>query len=83
VNVRPNPGTAPEIVELALPRAAPVTLELLDVTGRRVWREETPVLAAGVHVLPLAPRERPRPGLYWLRATAGGERAGTRVAIVR
>ncbi len=60
-----------------------MTFELLDVTGRRVWSREAGVLEAGVHVLPLAIGATPKPGLYWIRARAGGFDATTRIAIVK
>lgn len=78
-----NPGPSIERVQLTLPARAAVALSLVDVTGRRVWTNPPTTLEAGVHVLGVTTPERPRPGLYWLVAEAGGRRASTRVAIVR
>lgn len=80
---RPNPASASPTVAFALVDASPATLELLDVSGRRLLAREVGGLGAGVHTLRL---EDPaiRPGVYWVRLTqAGTVRRSTRGLVVR
>jgi len=72
---RPNPSAARSELSLDLPAAADVSLEVLDVTGRRVHTESFGRLAAGRHTLAWDGRDarggRLAGGLYWVRVTAG------------
>ena len=81
--VRPNParGGAPTI-GFALPSAAPATLELLDVAGRRVATCDLASVGAGHHVRTLAGGTRLEPGLYFVRLRQGAEIRSARVAVV-
>ena len=77
--------TASARVRFALASDAEVELTLHDLSGRRVRTLANGRWAAGAHGL-LLTREAPgsaslRPGLYWLRLTAGG-RAATRALVV-
>src|SRR5262249_44610699 len=47
--LEPNPGAAPLHVRFSLPSGDPARLELLDVSGRRVWSENVTVLGPGRH----------------------------------
>jgi hypothetical protein len=78
----PNPASEGVFVSLALPDAAPATLELLDVAGRRL--AERQVEGAGEH-----PRVNVSegvalvPGIYLVRLTQGARSLTTRVTVVR
>jgi hypothetical protein len=79
--IRPNPSRGDPTIALALSGTAPATLELVDISGRRVWSRE---------VAPGAGRREVRiagaglaPGVYWVRLKQGGLTAESRVAFVR
>ncbi len=77
----PNPSPARAQVSFALGSASPATLEVLDVAGRSVVRQEVGAMGAGRHVLTLgAPLP---PGLYLLRLAQDGRVLVARGAVVR
>ena len=79
---RPNPATGGALhVSFSLPSAAPATLELLDVSGRRLREQE--VGAAGSQVVNLGAGLRLEPGLYLVRLTQEGRTLTARVTVVR
>ena len=63
-------------MELLLPAAMPVRMEVLDVGGRRVLESETTSLTAGTHVLAWNGRtsdgRRAADGIYFLRVKGQG-----------
>ena len=69
--VWPNPSAGATNLRFALPHAGSVTLEVIDVTGRRVRALLAAELAAGEHGASWDLRDdtgaRVRPGLYFLR----------------
>ncbi len=66
----PNPGLADWLLRFALPREAPVRLEIIDIAGRRLWLvEET--LPAGTH------------SRHWDGADVHGQRVGSGIYFVR
>ncbi len=83
----PNPAIAEVALELALPRPAAVTLEVLDVRGARVRRDGPRLLEAGRHAWSWDGRDgagRPAPpGLYLVRVSAPGHSATRRVILLR
>ena len=80
----PNPSTGPVTVSFSLPNADPATLELLDVTGRRIVSREVGSLGAGQHLVRLDEGlSRLRPGMYFVRLRTPGEQLIRRGAIVR
>lgn len=81
--VRPNPCTGKSImVSFTMTRAEPATLELLDVTGRRVrLRTIEPVL--GAQRVQLNDAEPIPTGLYWVRLSQGAGFQTAKVAVVR
>jgi hypothetical protein len=73
--VAPNPFLRATRVRFTLPQAARVTLELLDVAGRRVQAlVDGALLAPGPHELELSAAGLPA-GLYFCRLEAGGVRS--------
>ncbi len=83
----PNPTPANASFRLELPRAAEVTLEVLDVRGARVRRDPARSFAAGRHALLWDGRDdggrRVPPGLYLVRVAGAGTQAVRRVVILR
>lgn len=79
--VSPNPSHGAFSARFALPDGAPARLELLDVSGRRVWSRE--VRGAGAHVLAIEPASPLVPGVYLARLARGGEQRVARVAVLR
>ncbi len=82
VQPTPNPMHGAGALQLSLPAAGPVRLEVFDVTGRRAaMLLDSPRVEAGVHQVPLAPR-RLGPGAYYYRLQAvSGVRTGRFVII--
>jgi trimeric autotransporter adhesin len=78
----PNPLRGPGRLRYSLPAAAEVTLELYDLSGRRV---ATPLVraarSAGTHEVALDTRTW-APGCYLYRLTAGTARAFGRVVVL-
>jgi hypothetical protein len=81
--VRPNPtrGSGLNVV-FALPTGATAQLELLDISGRRVFSREVGSLGAGRRTVNLAEGRRLAPGLYWVRLAQGANRRSTRVVVI-
>lgn len=78
----PNPSRRGTMrVSFALPSEAPATLELLDVTGRRVLAREVGSRGPGAHVVSLD-AARVAPGLYFVRLTQGTATRTARVAVI-
>ncbi len=65
----------------ALPNAAPASLELFDVAGRRVWQREVGTLGAGSHALDL--EVTLAPALYFARLRQAGAVRGARLVLLR
>ena len=80
---RPNPAHGALLLAFALPVDGPVSLELLDVSGRRVLERRFGGLGAGRHVLRIAEPGELSPGLYFARLTQGGEHRIARVVVAR
>jgi hypothetical protein len=79
----PNPARGQVWASIVLANAAPATLELMDVAGRRVFRREVGALGAGPHVVPIAAQPTLRAGLYFLRLSQGPQVLHARVALIR
>ncbi|HEV2105605.1 MAG TPA: integrin alpha [Candidatus Eisenbacteria bacterium] len=74
----PNPAGGRVRIVLTLAGAAAAdpgaAVDVLDAAGRRVSRLSAGALGAGAHAFAWpAPGADPAPGLYWIRARAGGE----------
>lgn len=80
--VIPNPSPAGQLsVQLVMPSASPATLELLDVSGRRLGSR---VLAGqtGRQRITLTPDARLRSGLYFIRLRQAGLEQCLRAVVV-
>jgi hypothetical protein len=80
---RPNPTTGPFTIGFALPRGGSARIELLDVTGRRVFERSLEALGAGRHMIQLAPERRLPSGIYLVRVTQGDRSAARRICLMR
>jgi hypothetical protein len=79
---RPNPAGLDPVAWLTLPDAAAARLEVLDVSGRRVFTREVGSLGAGRHALSLGAAGL-RSGVYVIRLSRGGRTLTARAAVVR
>ena len=82
----PNPAHGPATLRFSLPAAGTARLEVLDVSGRRVWGYAQ-ALAAGPHSIAWDGRDdagrRLGPGLYLVRLVTPWGTRGARLARVR
>ena len=65
----PNPGEGNVTVRFSLPGRTVATLELFDLKGRRVTRQEVGSLGPGEHLVPLLARPGLAAGIYLVRLT--------------
>ncbi len=79
----PNPTRGAFRVWFTLPNVGPATLDLLDVTGRRVLRRDVGRLGPGRHLVTFDSERRLKPGIYSLLLTQGGRVVGTRVTVIQ
>jgi hypothetical protein len=79
--VTPNPATKRFTASFVLPTAAPATLELIDLGGRRVLSRDVGAFGAGRHQIELRTEGRLRAGMYFLRLAQAGRSTSTRVVI--
>ncbi|HLA63483.1 MAG TPA: T9SS type A sorting domain-containing protein, partial [Rhodothermales bacterium] len=80
--VAPNPSAGGVSVGYALDAPGPVTLEVLDLLGRRVAVLHEGPAAAGTHRARWEPNGSPA-GVYVVRLSGGGEQAVRRVTLIR
>lgn len=81
-SARPNPSRGAARIEFTLAGAGATTLELFDLTGRKVrtlWREDA---AEGPHDVAVDLGGL-APGVYVYRLTAGGDAAARRLVVAR
>jgi hypothetical protein len=71
----PNPSSRELSIAFSLPVGAPARLEVIDISGRRVWSREVGSLGAGRHDVSLP---KLRAGVYMARLTQGSRSATTR-----
>jgi len=83
----PNPSHADVVLGLTVPHAGELTLEILDVAGRRVTTIPLGRRSPGVHEVRWdghdATGRAAAPGMYFARVSAGGETAVERILRVR
>ena len=81
--VGPNPTRARSLsVRFTLTSASPAWLELLDVTGRRIFAREVGSLGAGSHALSLTDERHLTPGVYIIRLRQGPEGRLVRLVVL-
>lgn len=81
--VAPDPALDGRMtVRFTLPSEAPATIELLDVTGRRV-DQRTLSGRTGRQSVDLGYAERLAPGLYWVRLRSGGLEGLIRAVVLK
>lgn len=78
----PNPSIGDLVVAFTIPHAEPASLELIDLSGRRVAARDLAGLPAGRHTIRLDPVRVPA-GMYFLRLSQGGEVATARGLVMR
>jgi hypothetical protein len=81
--LRPNPAVDALNVSFSLPGASSATVELLDVTGRRILDREVGSLGTGRHLVRLDNGSPVAPGMYWLRLRQGEHSLMARAVVVR
>jgi hypothetical protein len=86
--IYPNPGRGAQTFDLYLaPNARREALEIVDVTGRLVWRQPLAALAAGAHSIVWDGRDTAgravSPAVYFVRLPGAGEGWGGQQKIVR
>lgn len=79
--LQPNPAVKDLLVSFTLPSRAPASLEMIDVTGRRVLARDLGDLPAGRHTLRLD--ERPPAGVYFIRLTQKATTVTAKAAVMR
>lgn len=66
---------------VSLPEAGSARIELVDITGRMIAKQDLGTLAAGQHSVNVSASLKP--GIYWARLSQAGKMAATKVAVVR
>lgn len=79
----PNPALDGLMVSFALPGSESATLELLDVTGRRLTSRSVGGLGPGSHVVSLARERWLAPGIYFIRLKQGERLLTARACVLR
>jgi hypothetical protein len=80
--ISPNPVSGGAWVHFSLRSGGRATLDVLDVSGRRVSARSLDV-GPGDHAVPLAAGAALRPGVYFVRLRQGTESATARAVVVR
>lgn len=85
LGAHPNPSRGSDLsVSLSLPDGAAASLELLDVSGRRVASRQVGSLGPGIHLVSLGrDTSRLAAGVYLIRLVQGGRVLTDKVAVVR
>ncbi|MFN8589247.1 MAG: T9SS type A sorting domain-containing protein [Candidatus Eisenbacteria bacterium] len=78
----PGPPATATLVQFVLPDASSASLELYDLSGRRLWSRDVGPLGAGSHTVRLADGAWLPPGVYFARLTRGLEAATVRVTTL-
>jgi hypothetical protein len=81
--IAPNPARGPIEVSFVLPDKAPATLELFDVTGRRLRSIQVGHLGPGLHRVRLSPEARLPSGIYFATLRQSGAARTRRVGVIQ
>ena len=79
----PNPARTNLTVSFSLPAGARGTLDMVDLTGRRVAARDIGGLGAGAQQIQLLEHHSLPPGVYLVRLRAGADLKMAKVSIVR
>jgi hypothetical protein len=79
----PNPAPDELWVAFSLPAEGHATLELFDLGGRMITRQEVGALGPGEHRVALSDSRRLAAGLYWVRLTRGDRVLTAKACVVR
>jgi hypothetical protein len=80
---RPNPTrTGSMLVRFTLPSAAPASLELFDVAGRRIVAREVGSLGPGHHAIDLTAGRRASAGVHFVRLLQGEGARVRRIVVL-
>ena len=80
----PNPISSASLsITFTLPKQAPGSLALYDVSGRELAREDLGGLGPGRQTLRIGARGRVPAGVYWMRLTHGDRTMTGRGVVVR
>ena len=82
IDARENPAVGELAAWVTLPTDAPARLQVFDVSGREVWRNDVGRLGTGQHLVTIE-GGRLGPGVYLLRLGQNGRVVTTRATIVR
>jgi len=80
---QPDPAISGLTVAFSLPDAAPATLSVYNVSGRRVLSRQLDALGPGRHILDLDQEARLASGVYLLRLTHGNHSFVRRAVVLR
>jgi hypothetical protein len=76
-----NPTISGMRVAFMLPEPSPARIDVVDVTGRRVYTREVGSMGAGRHEIDLR-QERFTPGIYWVRLVQGERMSSAKIAVL-
>ena len=80
---RPNPAVREPSVAFTIPRSGRVTIDLMDLSGRRVGERYEADLTAGYHMLPMSSWGTRPAGVYSMRVMFGGVSRTARFVMIR
>jgi photosystem II stability/assembly factor-like uncharacterized protein len=80
---RPNPIAGDPSFAFTLPSAGRVTLDLFDLSGRRVGAAQERELAAGYHLLPVSAWRGQPAGVYVVKLGFAGKTRSARIVMTR
>lgn len=77
-----NPSRGDATIAFTLPSPAPASIEVLDVTGRRLWARDVTPFGIGEHRVRLLEGVRAPNGIYFIRLRQGERSASTRLTLL-
>jgi hypothetical protein len=78
----PNPSSGQLTVSFSLPSVAPATIDVLDLSGRRIHHEAVGAPSPGLNTRLLPLKARLRPGLYFIRLDQPPRRLFTKICVL-
>jgi hypothetical protein len=78
----PNPARSSFTLRFRVPSKAPVAIDVVSVSGRRVLSRIASPVAAGEQSLRIDGMDRLAPGVYGVLVTQGELRASTRLVVL-